>query len=190
LFVFLSFADEEDGSKKNDVKRGRQKTATIMRIEGAEEEEVEALMRKSSAANDKAQYGRDRASKTDSAGSKWFNMQAHELTKENERDLQLIKMRSVLDPKRFYKAYDHKGKRALPKVFQVGTMIEGAHEFKSGRLTKKQRKATFADELMANASFKHYAKQKFLDVQTAKGSGGKKWFKGKKNRATATWKRR
>jgi hypothetical protein len=178
---------EDDGKQ---TKRGKQAKAVIMRIETAETEEVEALMRKTAAAEDKLARENDRTSRGKSAGSKWFNMQGHELTKENERDLQLIKMRSVLDPKRFYKAYDHKGKRALPKVFQVGTMIEGAHEFKSGRLTKKQRKETFADELMADSSFKHYAKQKFLDVQTTKGSGGKKWYKGKKNRATATWKRR
>ena len=69
-------------------------------------------------------------------------------------------------------------------------MIEGPHEFKTGRLTKRQRQETFADELMQDKSFRYYAKQKFAEVQEQKGSGGKKWYKGKQNRSKQNWKRR
>jgi hypothetical protein len=49
-------------------------------------------------------------------GSKWFNMPATELTDELKNDLEVLRMRSVLDPKHFYKKNDLK---VLPKYFQV-----------------------------------------------------------------------
>lgn len=36
-------------------------------------------------------------------GPGWFNMKAPELTEEAKRDLEVLQMRSVLDPKRHYK---------------------------------------------------------------------------------------
>jgi len=38
----------------------------------------------------------------------------------------------------------------------MGTVIELASEFFSGRLTKKERKTTLADELLTDQSFKTY----------------------------------
>ena len=49
------------------------------------------------------------------AGEKWFNMPATELTTTIKRDLTLLQMRNVLDPKRHYRA----SAKALPKYFQV-----------------------------------------------------------------------
>lgn len=43
-------------------------------------------------------------------------MKAPELTDEIKRDMKILQMRSVLDPKRFYKKNDRK---AIPKYFQV-----------------------------------------------------------------------
>lgn len=39
---------------------------------------------------------------------------------------------------------------------QVGTVIEPASEFFSGRLTKKERKTTLADELLHDDALKAY----------------------------------
>jgi hypothetical protein len=39
---------------------------------------------------------------------------------------------------------------------QVGRYVEGPTEFYSGRLTKKERKETFADEFLANPQLKAY----------------------------------
>ena len=36
-------------------------------------------------------------------GPGWFNMKAPELTEEAKRDLEVLQMRSILDPKRHYK---------------------------------------------------------------------------------------
>jgi len=56
------------------------------------------------------------AARQQSAGPKWFNLPATEITPEIEQDLKLLKLRNVLDRKRHYKKNDSK---ALPKYFQV-----------------------------------------------------------------------
>lgn len=38
----------------------------------------------------------------------------------------------------------------------MGTVIESATEFYTGRLTKKERKATLADELLSDTNLAHY----------------------------------
>ena len=42
----------------------------------------------------------------ETAGKGWYNLPKTEMTDEVKRDIQIIKMRSVLDPKRFYKRGD------------------------------------------------------------------------------------
>lgn len=41
-------------------------------------------------------------------------------------------------------------------LVQVGRVVEGTAEFYSGRLTKKERKQTFADELLSSTQLKAY----------------------------------
>ncbi|XP_020521690.1 deoxynucleotidyltransferase terminal-interacting protein 2 [Amborella trichopoda] len=51
----------------------------------------------------------------DTAGQKWFDMPAAAITPELKKDLQIVKLRAALDPKRHYK----KGSsEVLPKYFQ------------------------------------------------------------------------
>lgn len=54
--------------------------------------------------------------KAKTTGDGWFNMKAPELTEEMKNDLKALKMRSAMDPKRFYKKNDREG---FPKYFQV-----------------------------------------------------------------------
>lgn len=49
-------------------------------------------------------------------GKKWYGLPATEVTNEIKNDLEVLRMRSALDPKRFYKKNDLK---VLPKYFQV-----------------------------------------------------------------------
>lgn len=109
-----------------------------------------------------------------------------ELTPEIKRDLQIIKMRNVLNPKRFYKKDNSKD---LPKYFQIGTVIEGPTEFYSSRLTRKERKKTIIDELMADEEAKKYYKRKFLEIQKTKQSGGKKHYKQLKKKRRPKWEK-
>ncbi|URE04972.1 4Fe-4S binding domain [Musa troglodytarum] len=95
----------------------------------------------------------------DTAGSSWFDMPALTVTPEIKKDLEILK---------------------------VGTVIEPASEFFSGRLTKKERKTTLADELLHDDALKAYRKRKIQEIQESRHPGGvEKW----KNKGRQTWKR-
>ncbi|KAF9586883.1 hypothetical protein IFM89_039908 [Coptis chinensis] len=156
-----------------------------------------------------------RKQRKDTTGSNWFDMPAPTITPEIKRDLQILKLRSALDPKRHYKKSDSKSK-TLPKYFQasilcyscvvllctffialinswvilsfnqVGTVIESASDFFSGRLTKKERKETLANELLADHSLTKYRKRKIREIEEQKRPVGvEKW----KNKGRQSWKR-
>ncbi|CAO2837086.1 unnamed protein product [Amaranthus hypochondriacus] len=112
----------------------------------------------------------------DTADSKWFDMPAPVLTPELKKDLQLLKLRSVIDPKRHYKKSDAKSK-TLPKYFQVGTIVESASDFFSARLTKKERKSSIADELLSDGSLAHYRKRKVREIEDQHRPGGNENWK-------------
>ncbi|KAJ5715051.1 uncharacterized protein N7483_012232 [Penicillium malachiteum] len=117
------------------------------------------------------------------AGPQWFDLPKTEMTTELKRDLQLLRMRSVLDAKRHYKKDN--GKFKPPEFSQVGTIIEGATEFFSGRIVKKDRKKTFVAEAMALEKENRRFESKYRDIQTKKTSGKKAFYndlKAKRNR--------
>ncbi|KAL6264191.1 hypothetical protein P5V15_004272 [Pogonomyrmex californicus] len=93
--------------------------------------------------------------------ARWFNMRAPEITPEIKHNLEVIRMRSTLDPKHFYKKNDME---ALPKYFHVGKVIDSPIDFYSSRLTKKEHKKTIIDELMADAAFTKYNKRKYKEI--------------------------
>ncbi|KAJ3052703.1 hypothetical protein HK097_005828 [Rhizophlyctis rosea] len=115
----------------------------------------------------------------ETAGPKWFDLPAPEMTEEVKRDLHILQSRGVLDPKRHYKKDTTKG---LPKFFQIGTIVEGAADFYSGRLTRKERKEHIIDELMADHDSRRYFKQKAEGIREAKGRVTRKGYKIKKRR--------
>ena len=106
-----------------------------------------------------------RADKASTKGKGWFDMKAPELTEEQKNDLTVLKMRSALDPKRFYKNNDVQG---LPKYVEFGTVIESPAEFYSSRIPKKQRKKSIVAELLADSDLKSYNKRKLEEIQEAK----------------------
>lgn len=110
--------------------------------------------------------------KENSAGDKWFNMPKAELTPELKRDLQLIQMRGVLDPKRHYKkntfGTKSDGTVNFPKFVQKGTIVSDSSEFFSARLTKKERKKTFAEEILSDDKTKNYFKRKYSEIMEEK----------------------
>ncbi|KAK5650178.1 hypothetical protein RI129_001207 [Pyrocoelia pectoralis] len=108
-------------------------------------------------------------------GAKWYGLPATELTKEVKDDLQILQMRSVLDPKRFYKKNDLS---VLPKYFQVGKVLDSPLEFYNNRLTKKEKKKSLVDELLADAEFNKYNKKRYREIIEEKRS--KAWKQAKK----------
>ena len=124
------------------------------------------------------------------AGKGWFSFQSsldpstsHSQSDASEtlmKDLQVIKNRNYLDPKKFYKSSDKFGKH-----LQVGTVIEGTGEYFSSRLTKVERRKTILDEVMADRGTRKYANRKFSEVQKVKISGGKDYYKKLKEKRVA-----
>ncbi|KAJ6264807.1 hypothetical protein Dda_0959 [Drechslerella dactyloides] len=119
------------------------------------------------------QANKEKKDKT--AGPAWYNMPATELTPQIKRDLQMIKLRNVLDPHKHFKGDDWKGK--LPKYFQMGTLIEGPTEYYSARLNNKDRQKSMVDEVLANRGSKDRFKRKYAEIQAKKRSGRKEFYK-------------
>ncbi|VVD06150.1 unnamed protein product [Leptidea sinapis] len=69
--------------------------------------------------------------------------------------------KSALDPKHFYKKNDME---VLPKYFQVGRIMDSALDHTNERLTRKQRKRTMVDELLADAELQKYNKKKYKEI--------------------------
>jgi len=114
------------------------------------------------------------------AGKGWFDLPAAEYTPELKRDMRTLKLRGAYDPKRFYKNADTS---KLPTHFSIGTVVEGAQDFHSSRMTKKERGRTFAEEIAKDAAIKKARTNRFVKLQNEKkGSGGdkRKSSKGKK----------
>lgn len=109
------------------------------------------------------------------AGEQWYNLPRTDLTPELKRDLQLLKMRNVLDPHRHYKKDN--GKLRPPEYSQVGTIVEGPTEYYSARLSNKDRKRTFVEEVLAGEQATGRFQKKYGDVQVNKTSGKKAYYK-------------
>lgn len=97
-------------------------------------------------------------------------------------------MRNVLDPKRHYKKEN--GKPKVPNFSQVGTIIEGPTEFFSSRIPNKERKKTFVDEVLAAEESTGRFKSKYNDIQSAKTSGKKAYYKKLIEKRTSGIRRR
>jgi len=96
-------------------------------------------------------------------GKGWFDLQPMEMDDSLKRDIQMIQMRNYMDPKRFYKNPDKVG-----PILHIGTVVEGPSEYKSSRVTKKDRKSSITEEILADADVKKYSKRVLADIQKVK----------------------
>lgn len=74
-----------------------------------------------------------------------------ELELEEKLTIDAIRLRETLDPSRFYKK---KSTENISKNFKIGTIIENPIEYYSGRATRREKKQTLVDELVADAEIK------------------------------------
>ncbi|KAI8033933.1 hypothetical protein M5D96_013307, partial [Drosophila gunungcola] len=101
----------------------------------------------------------NRAERAKTKGSGWFHLPATEVTEKMRNDLKIIQMRSVLNPRQFYKKNDLK---ILPKYFQVGTVTQTvSNTFKEQKATKTK---SIVDELLEDESFQKFNKKKYSEV--------------------------
>ena len=96
------------------------------------------------------------------------------------RDLQVLSMRSVLDPKRHYKK--EPGNAFHPTYSQLGTILEGATEFHSARIKQRDRKRTIAEEVLAGEASSGRFLSKYQRVQLMRTSGKTAHYKALKTR--------
>mmetsp|Transcript_8451 Transcript_8451/g.14342 ORF Transcript_8451/g.14342 Transcript_8451/m.14342 type:complete len:225 (+) Transcript_8451:94-768(+) len=116
-----------------------------------------------------------KASAKKNLGKGWFDIEPATMTDDLKRDIKIIQMRNYLDSKRFYKNPDRTG-----KVLHVGTVVGGFADSKSSRLTRKERKQSILDEVLADKKITKYSKDKYLAIQKEK-SNKRKTFKKSTN---------
>lgn len=92
-------------------------------------------------------------------------MRRQKLTPELLRDQQLLRLRGYMDPKQFYKG--GMSTKRIPKHFEMGVVVEGASEFKAARLSKRERQASFAREVLHDPAVKQHTKRRFDALQEA-----------------------
>ncbi|KAL8723421.1 MAG: hypothetical protein Q9225_000252 [Loekoesia sp. 1 TL-2023] len=112
--------------------------------------------------------------KKPNAGPNWFHLPRTSFTPELKRDLQLLKMRSTWDPKRHYK--NDKRKPLIPEYSQVGRILEGPAEYYSSRVSKRDRKKSFVEEVLAAEQGSGRFKSKYTDIQLSKKSGRRAYY--------------
>lgn len=94
------------------------------------------------------------------------------MTDSLKRDLQILKMRSVLDPKRHYKREDTRTNDAsLPKTFEVGRIIADHTESSAHKMRKKEQKQTIVEELLSDMTRRAYYKKKTAEIDARQRSG-------------------
>lgn len=99
----------------------------------------------------------------------WWKIPEAKMTPELRRDLVLLENRAHLDPKRFYKSSGTGRKRGqLPTRVQTGVVVAAAHEYLSGRLTNRERKKSFADEIFSDSRLMDNTRRRFAKVQESR----------------------
>lgn len=132
-------------------------------------------------------YHENNQTKRATTGPGWFDMPRTVVTPELKRDMQLLKMRDVLDPKRHYKK--DTSASSIPTYSQVGTIIAGPTDFYSGRLTKREQKATILGDVLAGEKRSGKFRAKYDEIQEKKRSGKKGYYKALQAKRTAKFKR-
>ncbi|CAN8097176.1 unnamed protein product [Discula destructiva] len=111
----------------------------------------------------------------DNAGVNWNNMPRTKIEDPKiRREFQLLRLRGILDSKKHFKKDSRK--EMFPQYSQMGTLIEGAAEFYSARVARKERKQTLVEEVLAGGSTSKY-KTRYDKIQEKKTSGKKGHYK-------------
>jgi hypothetical protein len=132
--------------------------------------------------------------KASTAGADWFDLPAPAPADLPRlyREVEALRLRNTLDPKRFYRKEDGEGKgvKGLPKHFAIGTIVTTStpfHSASSDNLPRAARKRTVVDELVDDAEARSYAKRKFGDLQYVRGERGRGTFRRKNAGRKPKW---
>lgn len=95
-------------------------------------------------------------------------MKAPEVTEELKNDIQILQMRSALDPKKFYKRNEMK---TVPKYFEMGQVMESPIEYHNSKNVRKAKKS-LVDELLEDVEFQKFNKRKYQETLEQKKQSG------------------
>ncbi|XP_043064669.1 deoxynucleotidyltransferase terminal-interacting protein 2 isoform X3 [Drosophila ficusphila] len=101
----------------------------------------------------------NRTERAKTAGSGWFDLSATDITEEMRNELKIIQMRSVLNPKHFYKKSDSK---SLPKYFHIGTVQNLAIDHYNEK--KARTSKALVNDLLEDQNFQMFNKRKYNEV--------------------------
>lgn len=104
----------------------------------------------------------------DTAGDQWFGLPKTDLTPEMKRNWQLLRMRNLLDPKQQKKPL----RASVPKYSHLGEIISNPQDPHTAKITRKERKRTFLEEVMNNHS-QSKLRHRYAGIQKEKTSGKK-----------------
>lgn len=107
-----------------------------------------------------------RKERAETAGAGWFHLPRQKLTDELKSDFKMIAFRGYMDPRRFYK----KERGLIPKHFHVGTVVEGAADYYSGRLARKDRTDSITADVLSDPKTRQYLRRKLVEVSNASRS--------------------
>ena len=110
----------------------------------------------------------------------WHGFAKKDLTKEDELDLEIIKLRKYLNPKKAYKNAD----ATNHSYIQMGTIVGDRLEGNQGFLRKKNKRQRILEQFKDVDKAVGFSKRKYLEIQKEKMDKGrnKKWLKLKKLR--------
>ncbi|CAK7223560.1 dTDP-fucopyranose mutase [Sporothrix bragantina] len=109
------------------------------------------------------------------AGPDWFGLQKTDLTPEAKREFQILRMRGILDPKQHFRKDNRKN--MIPKFSVFGTIVEGTAKGERERLTRKERKNTMVEEVLASQEYNQQFKRRYNKIQEKNASGKKGFYK-------------
>ncbi|GJJ13341.1 hypothetical protein Clacol_007593 [Clathrus columnatus] len=128
------------------------------------------------------------------AGPAWFDLPAPDPAELPKlyREVEAVRLRNALDPKRFYRKDEGEGKgiKGLPKYFAIGTILPSKTPFgttSGDNLPKSHRKRTIVDELVDDAEAKRYAKKKFSELQGVREAAGRNTLHRKRALRQKKW---
>jgi len=132
--------------------------------------------------------------KNKTTGPGWFDLPAPaeaDLPRLH-REVEALRLRNQLDPKRFYRKDDGEGKgiKGLSKHFAIGTILPTTTPFgtaSTDNLPRAHRKRTLVDELVEDTEARRYAKKKFDELQSVRGERGKKTLRKKNELRKPKW---
>lgn len=84
-------------------------------------------------------------------------------------------MRGVIDAKHHFRKDTRRD--MIPKFSAFGTIVEGSMEGKGSRLTRKERKQTITQEVLASHTSKDSFKKRYDKIQEKRTSGKKAFYK-------------